>query len=103
MRPILLLPLSLLVFAAGCASGPTTQKQKVKAAFDAADQNHDEQLDEAEFASLPLKGVDFAELDSDLNARISLAELESFLIYRRVKAEGNRSLRELQSPSQRRY
>lgn len=96
--------LAVLLLLPACGSRPITQKDQIKEAFDKADANHDEQLDAQEFTALPLKGVAFAELDSDGNARLSLAELESFLIYRRVKAEGNRSLRELMQPrQQRRY
>ena len=97
--PLMLFALATLL--AACGSRPLTQKEQVKAAFDEADLNHDEQLVPDEFARLPLKGVDFAELDSDLNHTLSLAELESFLIYRRVKDDGNRALRELMRPRSR--
>ncbi|MGH8446393.1 MAG: EF-hand domain-containing protein [Solimonas sp.] len=92
MRLILLsLLLASLALAASCASDPQpTINQQIRDAFKAADKDGDEQLSPAEFADLPLKGVKFEEVDTDGNGKVSLAELQSYLVWRRVQAEGNR-------------
>lgn len=87
---LLLLPALLLAGLAGCGANPPTEKQRIRAVFDRADLDHDEQLTPDEFGMLPLQGVAFAELDSDGNGRISAAELQSYVVWRRVEAEGRR-------------
>lgn len=102
MRPALpWLSLACVVVLAACASHQTTQREELKIVFDQTDADHDEQLDRQEFTKLPLQGVPFADVDTDQNGKVSLAELESFLIYRRVKNDGNRALKDL--IRQRRY
>jgi hypothetical protein len=81
------------VLLASCASdGPSPMTRQIRDAFKAADTDGDEQLTPAEFENLPLKGVKFEVLDTDGNGKISLAELKSYLTWRRVQAEGNRPL-----------
>lgn len=101
MRIPLFIVLGLAASAAACGAQPVTQREQVKRVFDAADLDHDEQLDPEEFATLPLRGVAFEELDSDGNHRVSLAELLSFLVYQRVKDDGNRAIQELIGPRRR--
>lgn len=87
------LPISLLSAAAillsACAAGPTP-RQQILDAFKAADADGDEQLTPGEFAHLPLSGVKFEDIDTDGNGRITYAELQSYLVWRRVQADGNR-------------
>lgn len=87
------LPISLLSAAAillsACAAGPTP-RQQILDAFKAADADGDEQLTPEEFAHLPLSGVKFEDIDTDGNGRITYAELQSYLVWRRVQADGNR-------------
>lgn len=87
------LPISLLSAAAillsACAAGPTP-RQQILDAFKAADADGDEQLTPEEFTRLPLSGVKFEDVDTDGNGRITYAELRSYLVWRRVQADGNR-------------
>lgn len=102
MRLTFLLALgTVAAAAAACGSQPISQREQVRRVFNEADRNHDEQLDPEEFAQLPLRGEAFEDVDSDDNGRVSLAELESFLIYRRVKDDGNRAIQELIRPRRR--
>lgn len=91
--PLLPLLCAAALTLTACASTqrPSISRQ-VQEAFTAADADHDEQLSPEEFANLPLKDAAFADLDTDDNGRISLAELQSYLTWRRVQAEGNRPL-----------
>ncbi len=81
-----------LVLTSCAGTSRTSVSRQIRDAFNAADADHDEQLSPAEFAKLPLTGVKFEELDTDGNGRISLAELQSYLVWRRVQAAGNRPL-----------
>lgn len=86
----LLLPLlsaALLLAVGGCA-GNQTMKERVRVFFEAADVDHDEQLTPAEFETLKLPGGKFEDVDTDHNGRVSLAELRSYVLWRRIEAEG---------------
>ncbi|MFT4047767.1 MAG: EF-hand domain-containing protein [Solimonas sp.] len=71
---------------------PSPMDDQIRNGFDAADADHDEQLTPAEFANLPLKDVQFEDVDTDSNGRVTLAELKSYLTWRRVQADGDRPI-----------
>ncbi|NGY06611.1 hypothetical protein [Solimonas terrae] len=85
----------LLVLTASCASQDRKPiSEQLRQDFKAADKNGDEALDRDEFANFPLPGVKFEELDTDNNGKVTLAEIKSYIIWRRVQAEGQRRYEE---------
>lgn len=84
---LILLPAAVLLIAGGCAGNPP-MKERVRVFFEAADVDHDEQLTPAEFETLKLPGGKFEDVDTDHNGLVSLAELRSYVIWRRIEAEG---------------
>lgn len=92
MRTLIISSLCCAVLlTAGCA----TERRKpiseaLKQAFKTADKNGDEALDHDEFANFSLPGASFEQLDTDNNGQVTLAEVKSYLIWRRVQAEGRR-------------
>ena len=74
----------LLALLGGCASSHRPEKspmmKKIEAMFNAADADHDEWLTPEELdAGFPwLKGK-FADIDTDHNGKVSLAEVSSYI------------------------
>ena len=81
-----------LTACGGRPDRPSPMTRQIRDAFKAADTNGDEQLTPEEFANLPLKGVKFEELDTDGNGSVTLAELQNYLIWRRVQADALRPI-----------
>ncbi len=96
--PHFLAVFSLAAALVACGSAPPqhglqdARTQAIRDAFKKADANNDEQLSREEFATLGIQDANFDEVDTDDNGRVSLAELRSYLEWRRVKAEANRPL-----------
>lgn len=92
MRALILsLLYGVVLLSAGCASERRKPiSEELKQAFKAADKNDDEALDRAEFANFSLPGASFEQLDTDNNGKVTLAEVENYVIWRRVQAEGRR-------------
>jgi len=83
---------------AACSTAPSSgglldaRGQAIRDAFKKADANNDEQLSREEFATLNIQDANFDEVDTDNNGLVSLAELRSYLDWRRIRADGNRPL-----------
>ena len=92
------LALCALLFIGACAHEPQQRRDSAwHAAFAAADDNGDEQLDAAELrAGFAAYKDDFAAIDTDGNGLISEAELRSYITWQQVlrRAPG----RDLQAP-----
>lgn len=78
---------------AACASppphpGPQGLQGGLRAAFKKADLNGDEQLTREEMsAGLPQFAEHFDEIDTDHNGLVNLAELQSYVQWRRLESE----------------
>lgn len=89
--PTFLLLAFLLALTASCAHERRNPiSDQLKQDFKTADRNGDEALDADEFATFPLPGAKFEELDTDDNGKVTLAEIKNYIIWRRVQAEDRR-------------
>lgn len=81
------LPYVLLIATtlAACSSHPSDPRgESISAVFKQVDADGDERLTPQEFAQLPLQGVKFEDVDSDNNGVVTIAELRSYLEWRRI-------------------
>lgn len=87
----------LVLLTAACASERRKPiSEQLKQEFKTADKNGDEALDRDEFATFTLPDAKFEDLDTDNNGKVTLAEVKSYVIWRRVQAEGRRRYKEIE-------
>lgn len=95
VRPIL--SLLLLALLAACASEQQKPLDKrIADQFKLADKNNDEALDPEEFKAMELPDTTFESVDTDGNGKVTLAEVQNYVTWRRVQAEGRRRYEQIQ-------
>jgi Ca2+-binding EF-hand superfamily protein len=92
-----ILSLLLLALVGACAHSPDRKalSQRIADQFKLADKNGDESLDPEEFKAMQLPDTTFEAVDTDVNGKVTLAEIENYVTWRRVQAEGRRRYEQL--------
>jgi hypothetical protein len=94
----LVIPVLVVTALAGCVQQRRPDKspmqRKIDAMFQAADQDADEWLTPAELdGGFPWLAGKFAEVDTDNNGKVSLAEVSSYIVLQRMQTPEPRKKR----------